>query len=197
MADLAECCETASVASYESFWLATAAAAPVIALAAVVALPDTADIYQAVQRASDERYGASAEFRAALQVFGTTGATAVEAVSEIDRATRRLRVWAAFLRWTAIGNVMVQAVLLALSLVALAYNVHVIPRWLAIVLPAGSIVLLGATVSLTSEYRWLAKAFPEILEEAFTKQRGKMLPTTSETAQGTAEKQVSPGDHDT
>jgi hypothetical protein len=42
--------ETATVASHESFWVATSAAAPVIALAAVVALPDLARSTSVSQR---------------------------------------------------------------------------------------------------------------------------------------------------
>jgi hypothetical protein len=44
VADMQVRCEAAAVANYENFWLATAAAAPVIALAAVVALPDSSSI---------------------------------------------------------------------------------------------------------------------------------------------------------
>lgn len=37
-------CDTAAVAFHENFWLATSAVAPVIALAAVVALPDATSL---------------------------------------------------------------------------------------------------------------------------------------------------------
>jgi hypothetical protein len=188
------------VASYENFWLAIAAAAPVIALAAIVALPDTADMYQDVQRTLDEWFDSPAKLHAALQAGGATEAEAVKAMSEVDLATaktravrgaRPLRVIAAFIRWITIGNLMVQAALLALSLEILAYDVHVIARWLAIVLTVGGIVLLAVTVSLTSEYRTLAKAFPEMLRQQAAKQFKAGPPTASETARGTAEGQVS------
>ena len=148
VADLQECCETTGVASIDTFWLATAAAAPVIALAAVVVLPDTSGMYRDdVQPVIDEWFDSPANFQAAMRTAGASE-WVVEAVSAINladakekvvraKATRSLRVLVASIRWTAIGNVLLQAVLLALSLAALAYNVHVMPPWLAIVLPVG------------------------------------------------------------
>jgi hypothetical protein len=107
-----------------------------------------------------------------MQAAGATEAV-IESVSQIDtsdlkkplaKATFRLRVTTAAIWWIAIVNVVLQAVLLAFSLTALAYNVDVIPRWLAIVLTVGGILLLAATVSLVSAYRRNAKQLPEMIE---------------------------------
>jgi hypothetical protein len=47
-------CHTAPVSYHETFWVVAGTAAPVIALAAVVALPDTAGLYRALaQSAAD------------------------------------------------------------------------------------------------------------------------------------------------
>lgn len=160
--------------SYESFWLATAAAAPVIALAAVVALPEASGIYQhELQHIMDEWFGTPTGLRAAMQAAGATEPV-VEAMSDIDLSPLRetvaemtlpARILAAVIRWTAIGNVMLQAVLLAFSLAALAYNVDVMPRWLAIVLTVGGILLLAATVSLVSDYRRATRKLPRMIEQ--------------------------------
>lgn len=161
------------VTPYENFWLATAAAAPVIALAAVVVLPDASGLYEeGVQHTVDEWFGPTKKLRDAVQAAGATEAV-VEAVSQIDlsdmkkpvaKATFRLRVISAFIWWTVIANVVLQAGLLAFSLAALAYNVDVIPRWLAIVLTVGGILLLAFTVSLVSAYRRSLKEFPKMME---------------------------------
>jgi len=205
VADLQECCETTGVASIDTFWLATAAAAPVIALAAVVVLPDTSGMYRDdVQPVIDEWFDSPANFQAAMQAAGASE-WVVEAVSAINladakekvvraKATRSLRVLVASIRWTAIGNVLLQAVLLALSLAALAYNVHVMPPWLAIVLPVGGIVLLAITVLQVSSYRRAAKAFPGMLEKGFSQIFNEALSAASKTGRGAAEEQVPSSD---
>jgi hypothetical protein len=189
--------------SYENFWLATAAAAPVIALAAVVALPETSGLYRDdLQRIIDEWFGTPTKLRAAMQAAGATELV-VEAMSDIDFPAMKggvtktvipLRVVAAVTRWTAIGNVMLQAVLLAFSLAALAYNVDVMPRWLSIVLTVGGILLLAATVSLVSYYRKGMKELPEILEQQMIEMCKEILSAPSKTVEGPAEEQVSSSD---
>src|SRR5262249_34833233 len=84
VADLEESSETADVASHESFWLATAAAAPVIALAAVVALPDTSGIYRDVQRTFDEWFDTPAMFNTAMLAAGVSKPVVDETMPAID-----------------------------------------------------------------------------------------------------------------
>jgi hypothetical protein len=160
------------VTSYESFWLATAAAAPVIALAAVIALPDASGIYREdIQHAIDEWAGNTEKLRSTLRTAGFKESE-LGVVHSVDfpalkkslaKTTLLFRVIADAVRWTAIGNVLLQAVLLAFSLTTLAYNVEVLPRWVAVVLTVGGILLLAVTVSLVSAYRRraseVAKAF--------------------------------------
>ncbi len=190
VADMKECCETADVTKYESFWLAIAAAAPVIALAVVVVLPDTSgvtgDVFQPI---IDDWFDSPEKFRAALKAAGA-GGPVLEAMSDIDltgakadakakarSTTLGIRGIAAAIRWIAIGNVMVQAVLLALSLVALAYNVDVISRWLAIVLTVGGILLLAATVVMVSDFNTMAAGLPKMMEKLMTNQMEELLKT--------------------
>jgi hypothetical protein len=191
VADMKKGCETTDVVLYESFWLATAAAAPVIALAAVVALPDTSEVTgDVIPRLVDDWFATPAKVRAAMQAAGAVG-TALEVLSKFDytatgpdyaarraaavRAIRPLRVAMAAIRWTAICNVLAQAVVLALSLTALAYNVDVMPRWLAIALVVGGILLLAATVSLVSSYRKATALLPEALQKGMTEQFKELL----------------------
>ena len=132
VADIKKGCETTDVVLYESFWLASAAAAPVIALAAVVALPDTSEVTgDVIPRLVDDWFATPAKVRAAMQAAGAVG-TALEVLSKFDytatgpgyaarraeavRAIMPLRVAMAAIRWTAICNVLAQAVVLALSL---------------------------------------------------------------------------------
>jgi hypothetical protein len=183
------------VTSYENFWLATAAAAPVIALAAAVALPDTSSIYREdFQQSLDEWFGTTTKLCAVLQAAGATEAVVKEA-SEMDlrsvmkeplaKITLPLRVIAAGIRWTAVGNVVLQAVVLTFSLAALAYNVDVMPRWLAIILTVGGILLLAATVFMVSSYRRGASRGAKLLDEQMPGVVRDFFLTGSKDARGT------------
>jgi hypothetical protein len=162
------------MADYESFWLATAAAAPVIALAAVVALPDTSDVSpDVIQSTLDEWFSSPERISSAAKEAGASDAV-VKIMAGIDPAALKgvaqkvpalLRVVTVPIRWIAICNVILQAALLAVALGALAYNMSVIPRWVAIALTVGGILLLATTVSLSSEYLKEAKKFGNTLEE--------------------------------
>ena len=154
---------------HESLWLATAAAAPVIALAATVALPDAARLYRDdVAPLLDYWFESPAMLRSAMQAAGGDVAW-VEATTSMDLAGLRAK-WSngfkplrrlASIAWGAGFSVLVlQAVLLAVSLAALAYRVDVIPRWLAIVLPVSGIILLTYSLSLVSAYRTAARSLP-------------------------------------
>ena len=209
LADMKVCCENAAVANYENFWLATAAAAPVIALAAVVALPETSTITtKFLQRTVDDWFGNPARTRSMMLAAGAVG-PALEVLSNIDFSDVRakanklrpivlLRVIAAAIRWISICNVLLQATLLAFSLATLAYNVDVMPRWLAIVLTVSGIVLLAATVSLVSDYREAATTFSEMFENQMINQFKGLLASDEfkerlaafETAPETVEEQA-------
>lgn len=106
---------------HEAFWLATAAAAPVIALAAVVALPDMADATREASNAAQDavRYSVEARFESS------------------SRAARS--------QYATLGIVLAQAALLAVSLSALATHRDVMPAWVAIVLAVSGIMLLTVT----------------------------------------------------
>jgi hypothetical protein len=54
---------------------------------------------------------------------------------------------------TTVGNLIVQAGLLTVSLSALAYQRELIPAWVAIALAAGGILLLAWSTSMAVHYR--------------------------------------------
>jgi hypothetical protein len=119
------------VAFHESFWVATSAAAPVIALAAVVALPDASTI---AHIASGNWYRTRVRYRDTRR-HPTAG---------VEITAARLTRWQAWLTWWAIFvNLIVQAGLLAMSLSALAYNHDVMAPPAAIILAAGGILILA------------------------------------------------------
>jgi hypothetical protein len=107
----------------EAFWLATSAAAPVIALAAVVAVPDATDIRDATGGALMDRAEENAP------VF----------------FARKLARTGTALHRAALTNLLVQAGLLAVSLTALAIGGDVVPPWVAIVLAVGGVLILAWT----------------------------------------------------
>lgn len=126
---------------HESFWAATSAVAPVIALAAVVALPDAAtligranSILQGTLRQSSNEYAGQETFLA--------------------MRARETRHWA-WIAWLAtLANMMIQAGLLTVSLCALAYRQDIVPLWLAIVLATGGILLLAWSTFVSANWRW-------------------------------------------
>lgn len=162
---------------HETFWLATAAAAPVIALAAVVALPDTSGLYgNHAQRLEGEYKDLSAKLRPSIagDTSGLAGLLVAAMGVSVDmrdrmvgQAVKSYRVMAWVVRLAAIVNMLLQAGLLATSLVALAYNLDVMPPWVAIVLAVGGILLLAATVSAVPAYRNMTEHFSERLLNAY------------------------------
>ena len=130
---------------HESFWVATAAAAPVVALAAIVALPDTSVAVEEVYRHRHDPV-VSERARNGRQVI-------------VARLWSRnmAYVWSQLVWMVSIVNLLLQAALLAMSLLVLVYDQEVIPPWAAIVFSAGGILLL--TWSSTS-----AAAFRRFLE---------------------------------
>ena len=134
--------DTAAVAFHESFWVATSAVAPVIALAAVVALPDASTMVDVTARSRRTIHPVDrVPFRF---VFATR------------RTVVRLARWWSLLIWgTTIFNLIAQAGLLAVSLWALAYNQDVMPPLAGIALAAGGILLLALTATVASNFdRW-------------------------------------------
>jgi hypothetical protein len=152
------------VAFHESFWLATSAAAPVIALAAVVALPDLSNSPRAVSvlRVGIQVQSAYDEIKRRKAVSGDTSELSVgdllksvtdDPLKNLTQELRlmaeppwdRLRTLASVHQWLSFGNVITQAGLLAMSLAALAYARDVVPLWVAITLAVGGILLLAGT----------------------------------------------------
>jgi uncharacterized membrane protein YbhN (UPF0104 family) len=136
-------CDTAAVAFHESFWVATSAAAPVIALAAIVALPDLsstlAKTTQDVRTARDGRRPASGENPAA----------------DPEMAQARLEWRLSMLYWAiTIVNLFAQAGLLAFSLWALADKQDLMPLGLAILLAVIGILLLAGSTMFVINLRY-------------------------------------------
>lgn len=74
------------------------------------------------------------------------------------RSRRFYLVTAEVIRWGAIGNVVLRAGLLAMSLLALAYNRNVLPQLAAIVLAVSGILLLALIVSAVPAYRKMGES---------------------------------------
>ena len=135
-------CDTAPVTFlHESFWVATSAVAPVIALAAVVALPDVTLIGRAtVLRDEIQRRRPSDQDQAVQTIL-------------VDAAQNtRKWAWAAWL--TTLVNLIIQASLLVVSLGALALRQDVMAFWGAIVLATLGILLLACSTLVSAQARW-------------------------------------------
>ncbi len=161
---------------HEAFWVVAGTAAPVIALAALVALPDTSDMYEDLGQAMlDESLLSIKQFYALHQVdFDTQLAKEyrklIGAPDELVES-RFFKYFTTVIRLSAIGNVFLQAGLLAAGLAALAYDRDVIPPWIAVILAVGGVLLLAGIVSAIAKYRKMkiaiVKGVNEKLPEAF------------------------------
>jgi hypothetical protein len=136
------------MSSHESFWVATAAAAPVIALTAIVALPDTSVVVERVSRYRQENKNPSIPAR---------DRNRQPLIVDYLWSRKMAYAWSQLVWMMSVVNLLLQATLLAMSLWALAYDQEVIPPWAAIVFSAGGLLLL--TWSSTS-----AAAFRRFLE---------------------------------
>lgn len=147
------------VSFHENFWLAASAAALVITLAIVVAIPDVANM----------RFRAAGAMRAAedqRRVSEVSGPhDRLSRDSARDRADESLRAtrWAVQVtRWNVrlcYANLIAQAVPLAVSLAALAYGLDLVPPWLAIVVAVGGVGLLAWTLLRGAGVRdWVERA---------------------------------------
>jgi hypothetical protein len=134
------------VSFHESFWLAASAAAPVITLATVVAIPDVANTRF---RAAGALWAADGQ-REIFEVSGREGTPGYDTVRDrIDQSLTATR-WAVEVTRRNVrlcyANLIAQAALLAVSLAALAYGRDLVPPWLAIVLAVGGVALLAWTL---------------------------------------------------
>ena len=122
-------CETAAMPYHEAFWVATAAAAPVIALANVVAGPEIDGLAVAVARRR----------RVVAWVRGPG----------LHSLTRTLiLISSAYLAFLL--GLLMQAALLALSLSALAAGQNAGPPWVAILMAVAGILILAWVLTVTA-----------------------------------------------
>jgi hypothetical protein len=159
------------VSYHETFWVVAGTAAPVIALAAVVTLPDSWGAFK--ERLMSRRIDAlldpmNAESRelekrliagmidAGLSPPRDPKAEAAEREEkdrEFQSQSKKLYKSAFVNQLGSFANVVLQAGLLALSLAALTYGRDVAPPWVAIVLAVGGILLLAWTSIAVSSFR--------------------------------------------
>ena len=128
------------MAFHESFWIATSAVAPVIALAAVVALTDALTLV-----------GRISILESTLKERSEGDPWLQNYLARRAQDTRK-GAWAAGL--TTLVNLIIQAALLAVSLSALAYDQDIMPLWLAVTLATGGILLLAWAALLSAIQRW-------------------------------------------
>jgi hypothetical protein len=160
------------VSYHETFWLATAAAAPVIALAAVVAMPDASAAANEVNEAVLDARAAVAEAEAKsmekLQLAVKQTRIGEDEASEmvLPRPTPPIYVARSVAPGiAAFVNVLVQAALLALALSALATAQNVLPPWVAIALAVAGILLLTVTTQWVALLRGRAVDFRDFTRE--------------------------------
>jgi uncharacterized membrane protein len=120
------------VSYHEAFWVVTGTAAPVIALAAVVALPDT-----------------SAMTSRTVQHFGSAWLPTAEQLKTGSELWTR----AAIIKVSAVTNLVAQACLLLISLMALMWASNPLSPWVAVAIAVGGILLLAWTLSAGSLLR--------------------------------------------
>lgn len=158
-------CETAAVSYHETFWLAAATAAPVIALAAVVAMPDVSIAAYEIDEAASDAMPAATEAHALLtQIFEKAHEGRDEPFEMRPLTKERVSAVPGIATFV---NVLVQAALLAVALSALATAHNVLPPWVAIVLAVGGILLLTVTTRWVVMTRSKAAFF-----QSFSRRRG-------------------------
>jgi hypothetical protein len=121
-------------------------AAPVIALAAVVALPSSVSalVDAEVALAQSAKAGPALKFERSLLPALTMNE---------HEAHRRLGTIGRWIRILTVANMIIQAGLLAVSLSALAVGRDVMPPWIAIVLAVGGILGLAQTLTWFAYFR--------------------------------------------
>ena len=128
----------------EAFWTASSAVAPVVALAAIVSLPDQALIGRATEL-----------LRVIQNRKASASASDPRMDADLERDARQVRTWTEFALLTATVNLLLQASLLAVSLSSLASKRTLLPLWLAICVGTGGIVLLAVCNSVLIEQHWV------------------------------------------
>lgn len=125
---------------HETFWVVTGTAAPVIALAAIVALSNVADATTRMLDSGRE------VFLRLVDVTATGGKPELRDVTlaligAASRLWKRGRLQMGF----QLLNIVVQALLLTISLVSITYQRNVLPVWVAIALADVGLILLAGT----------------------------------------------------
>lgn len=126
----------------EAFWALAGGAAPVIALAAVVALPDLQSAIEALYKAAhpDPEPGEERDpNEPLLPAFGL----------QTSRWRDRIRFWA------LMGNMVVQAVVLGLALASLEYRFSVVRPAVVIAAEVAGVLALAQTAHWISRARSL------------------------------------------
>ncbi len=133
---------------HESFWVAAGAAAPVIALAVVVSLNDASQTQFAVGDATDRAFVVA--HRDEKDVL----------YRSLDKRGRSL----AALTAAQLVNLVLQAGLLAVSLVSLALHRNLIPAWICVVAPTAGVLLLAYAGLAVTNAQGLMRNYQRALE---------------------------------
>ena len=120
------------MAFHETFWVVTGTAAPVIALAAVVSLNDLG-----------KETGRLAE---SLERVRRNSSATPEIEALISGAPSPIHLIRQFAGQQSM-NIFLQAALLTVSLLSIAFQRNLIPVWIAIVIPVVGVLLLALTSS--------------------------------------------------
>ena len=148
-------CDTATVTYHESFWIAASAVAPVIALAAVVAMSDAASIMGEARRAEySMRMSRILAGARLLDEAYRRDLAAAQQDRVAEGEARGAGKWSLIAWLGTLLNLAIQAALLAVSLWALAYHEDVIRPWVAIIPAIGGIVLLACIALVAAEQRY-------------------------------------------
>jgi hypothetical protein len=120
-------CHTVGMTFHDTLWVLTGSAAPVIALTAIVSLRDVLTETGAMGNVS---YELNAEY----------------SKEGYDKIWRYLDRWerVGMVQWGAqVGNLCLQALLLAISLLSVAWQRNVFPVWIAVAAPTVGVLLLA------------------------------------------------------
>jgi hypothetical protein len=118
------------VTFHETFWVVTGSTAPVVALAAIISARDIAHDTGVITDPVGEMVAAH-----------VTG-------SKMERAYGYYRRWAlvGYAQWLAqLVNIVLQALLLTVSLLSIAYQRNVFPIWIGVTVAVGGVGLLAVT----------------------------------------------------
>jgi hypothetical protein len=197
-------CQNPIMVFHESFWLATSAAAPVIALAVAVALPDVGTAFEdaTVRRQTAELVASVYEVEASpwglgdkvisrvisnfRQVVYNEGSETSSYETDESMASHELFVARKFYRralanWSAaLASIGIQAGLLGFSLSALAYDRDLLPLWLAIASAVGGILLLTGILALSNRFQRSWRINPRPIYKNLNERIRRQLEYTAE-----------------